>query len=58
MEFLNEIQHFKIRLEILENERYELEEKVRQLQVSSILPQTNFHLLVSSSQKIRIIKLV
>jgi hypothetical protein len=32
-DFLNEINHFKIRLNTLERERYELEEKVRQLQV-------------------------
>jgi hypothetical protein len=33
LDFLNEINRFKIRLDTLENERYELEEKVRQLQV-------------------------
>ena len=32
-QFLNEINHFKIRLDALEKERYELEEKVRRLQV-------------------------
>ena len=32
-QFLNEINHFKIRLDTLEKERYELEDKVRRLQV-------------------------
>lgn len=32
-QFLNEINHFKIRLDTLEKERFELEEKVRRLQV-------------------------
>lgn len=32
-QFLNEINHFKIRLDTLEKERFELEDKVRRLQV-------------------------
>jgi hypothetical protein len=32
-QFLNEINHFKIRLDTLEKERYDLEDKVRRLQV-------------------------
>ncbi|CAF3643409.1 unnamed protein product [Rotaria sp. Silwood1] len=36
LDFLNEINHFKIRLETLEKERYELEEKVRRLQAENI----------------------
>ncbi|CAF3614790.1 unnamed protein product [Rotaria socialis] len=31
-QFLNEINHFKLRLDTLEKERYELEDKVRRLQ--------------------------
>ena len=34
-DFFNEINHFKIRLNTLEKERYELEEEVRRLQVCS-----------------------
>ena len=34
VDFFNEIHLFKIRLETLERERYELEDKVRRLQVS------------------------
>jgi hypothetical protein len=36
-QFLNEINHFKIRLDTLEKERYELEDKVRRLQVCLFL---------------------
>ena len=33
-QFLNEINHFKVRLDTLEKERFELEDKVRRLQVN------------------------
>lgn len=37
LDFLNEINHFKMRLDTLEKERYDLEEKVRRLQVCYLL---------------------
>ena len=36
-QFLNEINHFKVRLDTLEKERFELEDKVRRLQVNVLL---------------------